>query len=773
MKYATLGHLLAQYVRQRGLVAKKEQYQKSLWQDTEVQLQKFIQHLKDDGMEDVYSVHCNHYAWQHPDYPTHITLVVKSMGDRIICTLITKALYFLNGWSTGAGMAMDDDSGVNKDFRTFIRCTIVHMFMNLLHESACASTWGTFYAWYAMAQMRDEAPMGENLIHTKQCTQNFDVHLQVAGWSMQEAVKEWLKSHADIKRKLNRDSFVKHCGLEVPQTKGRKHDGTAHLDAHTLQKIQDIGGHLQKEMSQAFRKIKKEWKAGATSEGVSNVETSPEPESEDEDAEEEDANGKNSTNTTQTEKTSTDNTANTPSAPSVPPGPKGRSEDSKAGQPQAPASPPAPGEEGTQPVTGAARPKGPHEQSGEAQCQASLRPAAASSGGIVISTACTSDADLGGGKKVNAAIAHGDAPVDGGTDDPPPKLDPPKPKADLNGDGQAGSSGNNSNGGVPSFDLDNIFPNNIRIARTIIELHLEVLNECEATDWEDVKDDYLQILVEEFMGGNNGHSGSPDTAIPNEASSGNHVSSPVDPPTESDGKHPSAANDDDPWSCMETIPLATDPCPDDDPDPWSCMETIQLDSEQSRANSNHREANSAPTWHTKWIPWIDRNKHMLRECTTQPWFHALKCGWTQYYQQHSATDDNGQRAFVAAATPPMNKLRLWKQWVAQQHRQMRMYSEEEWFPHLLNTVAEETVPDKGEVPGVEKDLEVEQVLAAEDILRLSDVRRPQPLHTQPYMKKPLTAHTWTLILALVIEQCELESRLHEKELYVDDLLEKL
>ncbi|KJP85112.1 hypothetical protein AK88_05251, partial [Plasmodium fragile] len=34
--------------------------------------------------------------------------------------------------------------------------------------------------------------------------------------------------------------------------------------------------------------------------------------------------------------------------------------------------------------------------------------------------------------------------------------------------------------------------------RTIIELHLEVLNQCEATDWENVKEDYLQIVVKQF-----------------------------------------------------------------------------------------------------------------------------------------------------------------------------------------------------------------------------------------------------------------------------------
>ncbi|KJP84958.1 hypothetical protein AK88_05413 [Plasmodium fragile] len=111
---------------------------------------------------------------------------------------------------------------------------------------------------------------------------------------------------------------------------------------------------------------------------------------------------------------------------------------------------------------------------------------------------------------------------------------------------------------------------------TIIELHLEVLNECEVTEWQNVKDDYLHILVEEFMWGNNGHSSSLDAPTTNEGLSGTNVASTVDPSTDSDASPP---HEDDPWSRMQTIPLATDRSPpnEDDPDPWRCMETIQLE----------------------------------------------------------------------------------------------------------------------------------------------------------------------------------------------------
>ncbi|KJP85114.1 hypothetical protein AK88_05253 [Plasmodium fragile] len=138
-----------------------------------------------------------------------------------------------------------------------------------------------------------------------------------------------------------------------------------------------------------------------------------------------------------------------------------------------------------------------------------------------------------------------------------------------------------------------------------------------------------------------------------------------------------------------------------------------------------------------------------------------------------ANEDNGVSAHSElgeAATLPMKKLDLWRQWIAQQHRQLHTYSAEEWFKHLLNNVEEETESKNGEVRGVEKDLEVEKVMAAEDVLRVRDLPQSQ-LHQQPYMKTRLTAKIWILILALVIQQCELESSMQDRELYLDALLQ--
>ncbi|KJP84897.1 hypothetical protein AK88_05467 [Plasmodium fragile] len=226
---------------------------------------------------------------------------------------------------------------------------------------------------------------------------------------------------------------------------------------------------------------------------------------------------------------------------------------------------------------------------------------------------------------------------------------------------------------------------------------------------------------------------------------------------------PPNAEDPDPWSCMESIQLAMDPCPpnEGDPDPWNCMETIQLEEEQSPAPT---VPGAAKSYCTQWINWIDCNKAILRECTTQPWFNALKSAWRQYLREHMVANGASGEHWQAATME--SKKHAWKAWVAQQHRQLRMYTEE-WFQHLLHNVEEQTVTATGESPGVET------LMGKEDVLRVTHAQPSQSLHPPPDMQKTLTAKTWILILAFVIEQCEVERSLQEKELCVDDLLEQL
>ncbi|KJP85077.1 hypothetical protein AK88_05299 [Plasmodium fragile] len=426
----------------------------------------FIKHM--DGDSEYHNAkNCENAYWEHPTEHGKTHQPQRKMDrrtERVICRLMKQGIYFANAWTQEVKTNIEDNSENDKEIKGLMRCTIAHIYQDILRTYACEGWWGTYYAWWVVDQISGalKDTLGEN-----HCKRGMYKEIELGHWPMRNQMKKWLKQNAQMQEKLAQEQIGDDCKgaqvkLEVGKTQEEK---DKNKDKQTKDEVKQQVTKILQEVEEEMKNEEKQLR-GSTAKAPKYPSVGEEDEKKDAEIEEHikhavehagdalqkviviPASGARATGTTQqtpeTEKTSTDNTANTPSAPSVPPGPKGRSEDSKAGQPQAPASPPAPGEEGTQPVTGAARPKGPHEQSGEAQCQASLRPAAASSGGIVISTACTSDADLGGGKKVNAAIAHGDAPVDGGNDDPPP-LNPPKPKPNPNPN-QSGSEGGPTSG---------------------------------------------------------------------------------------------------------------------------------------------------------------------------------------------------------------------------------------------------------------------------------------------------------------------------------------
>ncbi|KJP85108.1 hypothetical protein AK88_05260 [Plasmodium fragile] len=322
----------------------------------------------------------------------------------------------------------------------------------------------------------------------------------------------------------------------------------------------------------------------------------------------------------------------------------------------------------------------------------------------------------------------------------------------------------------------------------------EVLHECEAAEWENVKDDYWQIVVQEFAPDLEQEEDTNNNILgvsTSHAALATHDSTTRAPPTDFDGTDPCPPHDPDPWSCMETIQSETDPCPPNaaDPDACSCMETIQLDAPHSRAPTVPGDATSHCT---HWINWIDRNKDILRECTGHTWFLQLKADWQQYLREHMVANEHnvvyGHRELGDAATMERKKLDLWKEWVAQQHALMHIYGAEEWFQHLLHTVAHETTEETGSqreqtfhannIPTAQEGATdaAAQKRAPENI-PLTKVKEPEQQHDHyPELRhtEHLTAHKlWMLVLSLLIEECDMEQNMKETELYVDDLLEQL
>ncbi|KJP86040.1 hypothetical protein AK88_04297 [Plasmodium fragile] len=1177
MSYAALGVLLAHYVLTRGLVDRPEQYKEFLRTDVTELLEEFVEYMENEDLDDL-AANCLNVGYR--SLSRNDILVAQKVADRLMCTLMSRALFFMNRWSPGSASA-DDTDPKNEPLKEHIRCAIVNVFMYILLESPCKSQMGIDNAWYTMDQLETGSP---GLLTQGKCHQGVFANIQIQDFNMQQMIKNWLKSNGRVKGKIEGPRIQRIC------TKSLAELGVARKDANDM----DDKIELQEEEKDAIRELGQQLKAivhevkkevqqceqanGACMKSIHNVSRSNPDDDVNEDQERNpDAGGTPAPNGAE-EKTvpvapptkpeaprakvpevtkdvipekhgptkgtgeegvaRSDESAPAPVPPPPPEAPPpvsppdssaaagggtsvvGQGPDQGPGLGQQP-PPPSPDNDATEAGAGAVTPASkdtqetgkeyvpedddlvnvklrgssgsisvvtsttynsgapsqedierygetadtkspvtvpepPPEPEPEPPAPSSAGSTATSSDTTTPSPAAATPSTGPAGAGTTSAKKDDDAGdsnpvVDGGNDDPPP-LNPPKPKPNPNPD-QAGSSGNNSNGGVPSFDLDKIFPKNIRIAagggftppittpgssttsgatqgdyavpdltadvitattpvlfflsavivallgyslwkyfaylgktprrtyrtvrdvpsppldeeildhlqrgeltppdygytmvrhtrpgtlpdrrprppcvhkRTIIELHLEVLNECEAADWEHGKHDFYGILVQAFARDleqdeetNNNILG---VSTSDHGSAGTNVSATVHPSTDSDATDSCPPNEDDPWSCMETIQFATDPCPphdpdpwscmhtiplatdraapndadpdpwscmehiqletdtcathacdpwscmekiqlatdpcapnEHDPDPWSCMETIQLQTDPCPPNdpdpwncmepiplesdpcapnehdpwscmetiefatdpcppnaadpapwrcmeriqlerdpcaphdpdpwscmenidldaeqNAHSHPDHVTSYCTHWIPWIDRHKHLLQQCTTQPWFSQLTSEWKQYLREHMAADEvSGNSELGEAATMQMQKLRLWKQWVAQQHALMHIYGEDEWFQHLLNNVQEETVSEKGEVSVVDQDFDVEKVMGTADMLRVQHIPRMQPLNKQPYMKKRLTAKLWILLLASVIEKCEIESSMHDRELYVDALLEQL
>ncbi|KJP85162.1 hypothetical protein AK88_05205 [Plasmodium fragile] len=831
--------------------------QHKLWDDIAKELEAFIEHVTEKDTEG-WDENCENAYYNHKTNPNGNPRRVEYAGDRIMCRLMVGALYFMNenSWPMWGGtMLVSNDD----EMKEYVRCAIVNMYMEILKESSCGGGWGLWYAWYTMKKMEEGLQGGlittgkcGNAVFKNIQTEEFDMAQKIKAWL------ESTRRLTDKIRGKGIESTCKKSLVELGGVTPSKHakDEKIKLQPQEKKVIQELGEELKVKVEDvrtaAVRCAREkgacidpsEHDASSNPENAdskatvqNSVESStPAPSGKEGGPESSQPATKVQAKPTGTEagenKDTTDQnqTAQAPAAAA----PKAEPTQEAAHQPApglghtgASGSNGSPGDTGP---SGAAGPTGQGSTgTGSAgntnpgstgdQPPGSSGPGStgtansASSSKTFTRLACPASGTYDGISSCDLRLSlnafDGGQALSGsyGLWTPSDVLDgrPAQP---------GHSGGPSEDGGGPHGpDLTGVvltattpilfFLTYVTVAllgyslwkRTIIELHLELLHECAATEWENVKDDYLQIVVEEFaqdlMRDANGHSSSLDAPITNQGLSGHNASATVDPSTDADGKDPCPPNEDDPdpwscmqtmqfatgpcpphdpdpWSCMQTIQLPTHPCPPHDPDPWSCMESIQLDAEQNA----HSDPDHVTSYCIHWINWIDRHKDILRDCTTQPWFLQLKAHWQQYMRQHATDDVCGYRELGEAPTPPMQKLDLWKQWVAQQHRQMSTYSEQEWFQHLLNNVEEETVPQHGQVPAVETDLNMQIVTAAADMLRVRDLPRTQ-LHRSPHMKTPLTAKLWMLLLASIIEECEIERSLQETELYVDEVLDKL
>ncbi|ANQ10603.1 Pvstp1 [Plasmodium coatneyi] len=254
--------------------------------------------------------------------------------------------------------------------------------------------------------------------------------------------------------------------------------------------------------------------------------------------------------------------------------------------------------------------------------------------------------------------------------------------------------------------------------RMIIDIHLEVLDECQRGDVTLTKEDYFTILVQEFMG---------IEFIKKDFVPKEEVSM-VDVPKESVSR--------------EVVPKEQVPSLDSGFREENSVPKEDITMEQVPC-SNSEFSENVFSQTTYWVNWIEKNKAVLEEIKTQPWFYDLKVSWREHQREHadrSELNDDNNFSFEE------KRKEFFRSWVRKQHALMELNSQTaDWFKHLLGNMEE---------------LEPEQL-------------EQQELCQKSHKKNRLAAKLWMLILALLFEECGREENVCNKELYLDHLLQSV
>ncbi|KJP84809.1 hypothetical protein AK88_05561 [Plasmodium fragile] len=260
MSDGALAKILAQYVKDRNLTEGTAIYQGHLWKDIQDQLGLFITDMNNDS-EYHNAKNCENAYWQHPEEhgtPGQSPRRMDRSKERVICRLMTQAIYFANAWSKEArNNASHDDQ--NKEIKGIMRCTIADIYQDILTEAGCEGHWGTYYAWYVVDQISGGLTATRG---AQDCERGKYKTIDLKTWPMRSKMKTWLKDNEQMKQKLAQEKIQDGCGGGTVKTKGQlqqegeiKDDESEHKNDEELKKrmkaaITPILGKLKHAMKQ-------------------------------------------------------------------------------------------------------------------------------------------------------------------------------------------------------------------------------------------------------------------------------------------------------------------------------------------------------------------------------------------------------------------------------------------------------------------------------------------------------------------------------------------
>ncbi|KJP89170.1 hypothetical protein AK88_01256 [Plasmodium fragile] len=255
-----LANALAQWVIDAG-ISKQETYEDMVWTKTKEVMEEFVQHMEGDDII-LYASNCGNEGWDHPSAPhAGPHYVGQKVGDKIVCVLMVAALFFMNGWSSTEKTRLQEDE-INESIRQHLRCIIAHMFSEVLNESVCKSTWGTFYAWKTMDNLGKVGGIEGGLINNAKCGRELVGDLKIRELKLNEQVKTWLGQNSKLKEAIRRVQGDAMCRKMWNNDWSLEHIlGNRNIEDKERSQIVEIVDGLKKGMKDIFREIGKQAEA--------------------------------------------------------------------------------------------------------------------------------------------------------------------------------------------------------------------------------------------------------------------------------------------------------------------------------------------------------------------------------------------------------------------------------------------------------------------------------------------------------------------------------
>ncbi|CRG96020.1 surface-associated interspersed protein (SURFIN) [Plasmodium gallinaceum] len=196
--------------------------------------------------------------------------------------------------------------------------------------------------------------------------------------------------------------------------------------------------------------------------------------------------------------------------------------------------------------------------------------------------------------------------------------------------------------------------------KTIIEMHMIVLEECKKEEWMLNRGKFLETCLEEFI-------------------------------DEDKGKYPKIMKND-----LVTMSNGEEE-----------ISTIMIEKQK-----------------LLWKKWVERNKSMLKKWKKEEWFINLKKEWIQEQEKFKKITNESEIEDIEVGKNPMleKQKKIWRQWLKKQRAWFIEHSEEKWFNDLLAEYEKEeeckegiTKRNKRKVNGIHENIEELQQEGNEEI----------------------------------------------------------